>query len=241
MSTDAVDLNVDVPPRVAHSRPEQVAEALRARRYPISRWYLRPLAGRLAGLLIETRVRPAHLTCCGLAMAVLAAVVMIFQPEALPVAAVLVLGYWFFDRADGQLARRQQTVSAWGAWLDANVDELADVGLHVAAAAVVARDVAASWPWLLLIAFLAGKYLLMYSLNLERANKGAESISGVQKKGPVRFLYHLPGNSDVRTHLLAAGLLSGYLAAELALVALYYNLRWIVRYALVARRLGGLP
>ena len=29
------------------------------------------------------------------------------------------------------------------------------------------------------------------------------------------------------------------LSAELAIVAAYYNLRWIVRYALVARRLGG--
>jgi hypothetical protein len=39
--------------------------------------------------------------------------------------------------------------------------------------------------------------------------------------------------------VLLAALCTGWLTAELALVALYYNLRWIVRYALVARRLGG--
>ena len=55
----------------------------------------------------------------------------------------------------------------------------------------------------------------------------------------LRTLYHLPGNADVRIHLLLVALCTGWLTAELALVALYYNLRWIVRYALVARRLGG--
>jgi hypothetical protein len=49
----------------------------------------------------------------------------------------------------------------------------------------------------------------------------------------------LPGNADVRVHLLVLALATGYLGVELALVAVYYNLRWLVRYALVARRLGG--
>ena len=55
----------------------------------------------------------------------------------------------------------------------------------------------------------------------------------------LRRLYHLPGNADVRLHLLVAALLTGWLAAELILVAVYYNLRWMARYVLVARRLGG--
>ena len=46
-------------------------------------------------------------------------------------------------------------------------------------------------------------------------------------------------HADVRVHLLIVALAGGWLVAELALVAGYYNLRWIVRYGLVARRLGG--
>jgi phosphatidylserine synthase len=217
-----------------------------------------------------------HLTACGLIAAVAAAGVLQWRPEAMPTAAALVLLYWFFDRADGQLARRQGTVSAWGAWLDGNVDELVDVGLHVAAAAVVASQVAATWPWLLLVAFLAGKYLLMYGLALEESAErssdqsehmrspktlapgGSRGFLGepravdqppasaggygvLASRGPMSWLrraYHLPGNADVRTHMLVLALVGGWLAVELALVAVYYNLRWIVRYVLVARRQG---
>ncbi|MFH1921079.1 MAG: hypothetical protein ABIP48_14515, partial [Planctomycetota bacterium] len=45
----------------------QSDEARRARGYPISRWYLRPAAGRLAAVLTPTRVRPVHLTVSGFA------------------------------------------------------------------------------------------------------------------------------------------------------------------------------
>ncbi|MFH1922574.1 MAG: hypothetical protein ABIP48_22150, partial [Planctomycetota bacterium] len=55
----------------------------------------------------------------------------------------------------------------------------------------------------------------------------------------LRAAYHLPGNADVRVHLLAVALAGGWLLEELCVVAAYYNLRWIARYVLVARRLGG--
>ncbi len=228
----------------------------RARRYPIARWYLSPAADRLATLLAPTRVRPVHLTFCGLLSAVGAAAVLLWRPEAMPVAAALVLAYWFFDRADGLLARRQQTVSAWGAWLDGSVDELVDVGLHAAAAAVVAWQVDAVWPWYLLAAMLGGKHLLMYGLALE---EHAASYRTTEVRAPLlrsptldeardnmalrlfRAAYHLPANADVRVHLLILALATGWLSAELAWVAAYYNLRWAVRYLLVWRRLGGRP
>ena len=221
-------------------------ERRRARRYPLSRWYLRPAAGRLAAALAPTSVRPVHLTFCGLLAAVGAGAVLLWQPEAMPVAAALVLVYWFFDRADGQLARRQGTASAWGAWLDGNIDELVDLSLHVAVAVVLARQVAGAWPWWLLTALLVGKYLFMYGLehNVTIDDRRAPPPRPVAAfHGVPRRVYHLPGNADVRVHLLALALAlaGGWLTAELALVAVYYNMRWMVRYVLVARRLGGLP
>ena len=247
------------------------AERQRAKNYPISRWYLRPAARQLAVALAPTRVRPVQLTFCGLTAAIAAAIVLIFLPQAMPLAAVLVLAYWFFDRADGLLARRQRSASALGAWLDANVDELVDVGLHVAVAAVAAEQTAAAWPWFLLVAFLAGKYLLTYGLTTEEGSRPAPGGCNQSSMGPwpvrgkntgqgpmlqtcshgervsmhkdctsvLRNAYHLPGNADVRVHLLALALMTGWLTVELALVAVYYNARWMVRYALVARRLGG--
>lgn len=250
---------------------EEPEEVQRARRYPISRWYLRPAAAGLAKLLSPGRVRPVHLTACGLGLATIAMALLVCRPDCAPAAAALVLAAWFFDRADGQLARRQKSVSAWGAWLDANVDELTDVALHICVASAAASQTGSSWPWSLLIAFLAAKYLFMHSLTTEqdparqrahewRVDSGEWRVSGLDC-GPraehsplaagrwplatghsrlttqwIRRAYHLPGNADVRIHLLVAALLTGWLTAELALVAIYYNLRWITRYPLVARR-----
>jgi len=248
--------------RQAVSQGDDATEQQRAENYPVSRWYLRPAARWLAVALAPTRVRPVQLTFCGLTAAIAAATVLIFLPQAMPLAAVLVLAYWFFDRADGLLARRQRSASALGAWLDANVDELVDVGLHVAVAAAAAEQTATAWPWSLLVAFLAGKYLLMYGLTTEEGSRPArvprlacptvspalldkpavapdlQSRDG-QATSVLRRAYHLPGNADVRVHLLALALMTGWLTVELALVAVYYNARWMVRYALVARRLGG--
>jgi len=270
----------------AFAERKATEERRRARSYPISRWYLRPAAGYLARLLAPTTVRPVHLTACGLVAAACAAAVLIWLPEAMPTAAALILTAWLLDRADGQLARLQHTASAFGAWLDANVDELIDLGLHVAVAQTAAALSGSSLPWFLLIGFLVGKYLLMYGLAVEEARGPAEPhtlwpvcrpshcgdhtlwpvsrpshagdrrssmaeetcgprTGGVRRPAPsviwLRRAWHLPGNADVRVHLLAAGVLTGWLTAELALVAAYYNLRWVARYGLVARRLGGAP
>ena len=231
-------------PRLKPTPPGIPDERRRARRYPLSRWYLRPAAGFLARLLAPTRIRPTHLTLCGLAAGLSAAVALLMGPLMWPSAGALVLLWWFFDRADGQLARRQGTVTALGAWLDANVDELIDLTVHVALCATVAGQTGGTAVWLLLIAFLLGKYLFMYGLALEEPLLGARNAPAASNDPSaarrwLRAAYHLPANADVRVHLLAAALLSGCLVAELAVVAVYYNLRWVARYALVARRLGG--
>ena len=46
-------------------------------RHPLSRWYLQPVADRLAGALAPTKVRPSHVTLCGLVLAMSAAAVLV--------------------------------------------------------------------------------------------------------------------------------------------------------------------
>lgn len=242
-------------------------EQLRAADYPLSRWYLRPAAGWLAAGLARRRVSPHWLTLANLLCALGAAAILVAWPLAAPLAALFVLAAWFCDRADGQLARRQAAATPLGAWLDANVDELTDLVLHAAVASAAAAVSGSVWPWRLWAAFVVGKYLLMYGLATEReesgkpkaeggtgatpglsssaentvgqANRGTRTSSVDEQRGWTRWLYHLPGNADVRVHLLAAALFTGFLTGELACVAAYYNLRWVARYVLVARRLGG--
>jgi phosphatidylglycerophosphate synthase len=160
------------------------------------------------------------------------------------VAAVLILAAWFLDRTDGLLARSQNTVSPFGAWLDANVDELHDVAWHTATAYAAASLSGSQLPWFLLVAFLAGKYLFMTGLAEEWTLATATvpertDCAATGSRGWIRAAYHLPGNADIRLHLLILGLSSGLMTVELAMIAAYYNFRWIARFGLTARRLEG--
>lgn len=225
-------------------RPDawRVEESRRAASYPAARWYLRPLCERVALALRNTKVVPWQITCAGLAFAIAAAVKMLVEETAGPAAALLILVAYFFDRLDGPLARLKKCATPFGAWLDANVDEAVDLGLHACTAAVAAWQWNSSWPWGLLVGFLIGKYLLMYGLHAQ-SNVATNDLHSVQhdprSSGWLQRLYHLPANSDVRMHLLIVAVATGLLVEELAAVACYYNLRWLVRYFLVAKRMSG--
>lgn len=204
------------------------AEADRWRRHPISRWYLAPVADRLAAVLARSGVRPTHLTLVGLACAAGACAALLAGGPAIAFAALLVWLNWFFDRLDGIVARRQQTESPLGAWFDANTDEIADLALQAATAVAAARLSGSAWPAIWLVLFLLGKYLLVFGI----AGEGPASHSDrAPSMKPVRAAWHLPGNADVRVHLLMFALVTGMLTAQLAAIAIYYNVRWIARYA----------
>lgn len=219
--------------------PSGGEEARRARNYPISRWYLRPIASLAARRLATTGVRPWQVTVAGFGCTLLAAISIMTLSAPSVSACILILTAWFCDRLDGQLARRQGTASRFGAWLDANLDELADLTLQTAFAFAIAARMG-SVAWYLWGAFVVGKYLFMYGLAMEEATGGqAAAKVDDSSAGLMRWLYHLPANADVRVHLAAAAAFSGWLDVELAFVAAYYQWRWMARYFLVARRLRG--
>ena len=242
--------------RVATTHGAQASETLEPRpaaipvRHPISRWYLMPLARAAAralarSALTRSTIRPTHITLAGLVFAATAVGILLWLPATPAMAAVFVLAAWFCDRLDGLLARMTGTATAWGGWLDANVDELVDVATQTALAAAAASLSGSQLPWLLLAAFLAGKYLFMFGLGRPGYNPAIVPTNiqcncrAAARPTLLRRLYHLPADADVRVHLLILALVTGCLTAELAVVAVYYNFRWIVRYPLVARRLGG--
>ena len=224
--------------------------------YPLSRWYLRPAARRLARTCGLRGVTANGLTWAGFFLAVAAILSMPLatdgdhglQPWVRLGVAGLLLGYWLLDQADGYLARLTGSTSAYGGWLDANLDELADLGLHVAAGAALTVHTASVAPLWLVVGFLCGKYLFVYGLNpsgLESeppppggggSGGGGEESRGARRSALLRRLWHLPADADVRLHLLAVAVACGVVEIELALVAGYYNLRWVARHVLVARR-----
>jgi phosphatidylglycerophosphate synthase len=169
----------------------------------------------------------------GLFMALAACGIIAVGQTASLLAAALLAVAWLCDRLDGQLARLQRTATASGAWLDANVDELIDVAAHTAVAWAASATGVGPWPWLLLAAFLGGKFLFFHSLSADvLAPHG--SPKAATGGSWLRRLYHLPGNTDVRVHVLIAAVAGGWWIAELAIVAAYFNLRWLARYVRVA-------
>lgn len=222
-------------------------ESSRAAKYPLSRWWLRPTATWLVGHISQTSIHPWHVTLVGLLLAVAAGALLLAGGAGSIAAASLILAAWFCDRVDGPLARRLGIASPRGAWLDANIDELVDLGLHAAVAAALAGQVETDWPWMLLAAFLVGKYLFMYGLHVEaevateatcRETVATTTVRGTMFTRRLRQVYHAPANADVRIHLLAVAVAANCLTAALAFAAVYYNLRWIARYVLVCRRLS---
>lgn len=227
----------------ARHSPQRLAnledEAARDARHPLSRWYLLPVAHAAASRLARLGVRPNYVTAAGLACAVVAAALLVASPHLSWLAALLILASWFCDRTDGPLARLQGTATPLGAWFDANVDEFVDLGLHTAAAAAATQLVGSPQPWFWLIGFLVGKYLLMHGLTSDDDLTTVASRTDVddpRRRGMLKTLYHLPANADVRAHLLVVAVATGWLTTELALIAVYYNFRWLARYALLARR-----
>lgn len=215
-------------------------------RHPISRFYLLPLVDVTSQWLCETRLCPLHVSLANGACGLLAALCLIAFPGWPQAAAALVLAAWACDRLDGALARRQGTTSTYGAWLDANLDELLDLVLQGAVAVAAARLTGLAAPQWLFVGFVAGKYLFAFGLWQERSTDvlvdDAQRDATAPRDSWRRWLYHLPANADIRVHLLIAALVASqvspyWLVTELAFVAAYYNLRWAIRYRLVARRL----
>lgn len=246
-------------------------------RHPLSRWYLAAWIGPLATSLAGTACRPWHLTLANFACALLGAMLICMSTTHGWLAALCVWMAWCCDRLDGAVARRQQSTSAFGAWLDANIDECIDLGLHAACAAAAAAALASPWPWFAWGLFVSGKYLVMHGLatSAARDDHAAASPLFAAERSPlpsarampvsaapsvvsappaatvrwfrldfVRWMYHLPGNADIRAHLAILALFAAtfdpaWLWAELSFVAAYYQARWIARFALEWQRLAA--
>jgi hypothetical protein len=198
-------------------------------------WALGP-ARWLARLLRDTPVRPNALTLGSAALMLAAAATVALGGRGLAarvgaagsLALALVL-----DTADGHLARLQGTASAFGRWLDAVLDELADMALHAAIAwAAFARDGRPAWLGLGML-YAMGKYLFVVGNAEDRgdARHGAGTPEEPTRmplspsSRPLARLARLAGHADVRWHLWIALAMLGRLDAALAAYALYFPAR----------------
>ncbi len=216
-------------------RPHALAglhdEALRRRQYqPLGRFWAAAPSLSLARALSPTIIRPNHVTVAAGATMLTAASLVAFGRTSLtaqvaPAAAIA--ASLILDTADGHLARLQGSSSAFGRWLDANLDELGDMALHAAIAwSAFSRTGHAAW-LLLGMAYAASKYLFFFGSTSAREESPAPvPVLAVARPGVVRGLAHWIGHADIRLHVWIVLAALGRLEWALIAYAGYFAARW---------------
>ena len=204
------------------------AELTRRESYqPIGKFWALAPAKWLAERLSPTKIRPNAVTLVSAALMLGASVVVAFAPMSwawrIVTAAMLAVAL-VLDTADGHLARLQGTASEFGRWLDAVLDELADMALHMA----VAWGLFASTrnpAWLALgMAYAVGKYLFVVAQ--QAPGQGGEAGGGrVSRPHLFKRCVRLIGHADIRWHLWIGLSLAGRLDCALIAYAAYFPLR----------------
>ncbi len=181
----------------ASSEPERVSSASvptassrwrRARPELVVELFFRPLAGVLVGLLLPLRVPPPAVVFAN-GVAGLAAAYLVVREQWLGAALLLQLKT-LLDNADGQLARRSGRTSAFGRYLDTEVDLLVNVALVATLGYVTGA-------WALAVAALfALTFVLSVDFNedaLHRRAHGQKVVTQPSTEGELRPACWLAG------------------------------------------------
>jgi phosphatidylglycerophosphate synthase len=135
-----------------------------------SKWLL----DRIVGILAATGVNPNFLTFLGLVVNFGAAVS--FAVGGFRTGAFIIFFAGFLDMLDGQVARRQNRVTAFGAFYDSTLDRYADMALYMGL--LVYYSVSGRTPYVVLAAVAtAGSVMVSY------ARARAESLIPLCKVG----------------------------------------------------------
>jgi len=220
----AVLWRLDGPDALAHAE----AELSRRRTYqPLGRYWALAPARTLARILVPTRVRPNALTLAAGGSMLAASALVGFGSLSLLVrlatAALLALAL-VLDTADGHLARLQGTATPFGRWLDALLDEAADMALHAAIAwSAYARDGRPGWLAVGML-YAIGKYIFTY-VNAPVEPPVPPSPGLPAPAGRATSFIRLLGHADLRWHAWIALAALGRLDAALLAYAAYYPAR----------------
>src|SRR5258707_15749141 len=90
-----------------------------------SKWLL----DRIVGVIAATGINPNFLTFLGLVVNFVAAIM--FAVGRFRTGAIIIFIAGFLDMLDGQVARRQNRVTAFGAFYDSTLDRYADMALYM--------------------------------------------------------------------------------------------------------------
>ena len=121
-----------------------------------SKWLL----DRIVGVIAATGINPNFLTFLGLVVNFVAAIM--FAVGRFRTGAIIIFIAGFLDMLDGQVARRQNRVTAFGAFYDSTLDRYADMALYMGL--LVYYSVSGRTPYVVLAAVAtAGSVMVSYA------------------------------------------------------------------------------
>jgi archaetidylinositol phosphate synthase len=162
---------------LARSRKPKVAQEV------ICEQVYRPLAHLVVALLRPLRVPPPFVAAAAGATGI-AAAVQLAQGRLL-LAAILIQAKTILDNADGQLARLSGRITAFGRYLDSEIDLFVNAALFAGVAVVTGRPALAAVGFVALTAVLSVNY---NGERLYRAERGENVSAMPETTGPAASL-----------------------------------------------------
>jgi len=186
--------------RLRRPRDGLVARHLNRRlSMPLSRW-----------LVNHTQMTPNQISVGTFALTLVSAALFCFGPGMFSILAGLLAQFISVaDGCDGEVARLRHMSTAYGAWLDAVLDRLADALLVGGMTYGAWQAHGAAWVWPIGFMALVGSFAVSYT---EARYEGAFGQSPSFGDG-------LPAKRDMRLLLIMLGGLTGQLAGVLGLIA----------------------
>lgn len=157
--------DVDTPTDLAHARQGLLTHMQsKSSDGPVARYLNRPCSRWITSRIIDTGITPNAISWMVLTLTVLAASLIIFVPTILTLllSGVLVQTASILDGCDGEIARLRSQSSAYGGWLDAQLDRYGDAALLAAMTWLAMQGTGFSAYWVGMAA-LAGSFMVSYS------------------------------------------------------------------------------
>lgn len=203
---------------------DAIRKHIRAVMRTLARWLNACTGGRL---------HPDMVTVVGFAMHV--PIALLIATGHFTAAAVLLFVFGLFDTLDGELARLQHRESSRGMLLDASTDRMKEVLLYTAIAYVFAtgdHPATAAWAAAALGASLCVSYVKAKGEAAVGSSRQVPhaALNALFKDGLLTF--------ELRMFLLIAGLLTGWLAAVTAAIAILAGYTALWRLVRIGRALG---
>lgn len=202
--------------------------------YPIARYYLVPLAQKIAFLLSKYNFSPNFVTFVNAGVGVVICYFFLIN-KFLALNCFLILLWWTLDHADGHLARLLKKQTPLGEFLDSFLGSAIWHAMHLFIAFGLYFFTHLSLYLILGIFYMYGNFMYARSNALRikmksEKNQSSISVSRNEKLHMIKKAISLMDDTDVRIHLLSFVSFFKLPVVSLIYNTVYFNFRWMINF-----------